>query len=133
MERFENRVDARMARFRLQQPYLRMGDMLAAPEQPVVPIFVVTAEGNCSVCLSRQPNTVLNTCGHVFCVRCIRGIKVTGRRICPVCRQHFNHHRRLVQVDLPPNPPMPPPNPVVENEDMDAANMLLELARHWQQ
>ena len=72
---------------------------------------------------------------------------MTGRRICPVCRQHFNHHRRLVQVDLPPNPPMPPPqnpvvqnavealppNPVVENEDMDAANMLLELALHWQQ
>ena len=29
---------------------------------------------------------------------------------------------------VPPNPPMPPPPNPVQNEDLDAANMLLELA-----
>ena len=57
----------------------------------LVLVSVVTAEGNCSACLRRRPNTVLNTCGHVFCLRCIRRIGVMGRRICPVCREHFHH------------------------------------------
>ena len=75
-----------------------------------------------------------------------------------MCLEHFLHHRRLVQNDipmnppvppnppmsppknpvvqnagiaLPPNPPMPPPpNPCVQNEDLDTGNMLLEKAWH---
>lgn len=44
----------------------------------------------CSVCRSNFKNSVLKTCGHVFCNECIEN-RITNRmRKCPSCNKAFD-------------------------------------------
>lgn len=123
--RNRNQVDARMARFNEQQRLAREeseeevndaleivaameeriedardAEEIQEPEAPPAPILAVNPEGQCSVCWTRPPDTVLNRCGHIFCIVCIQELERLRRRRCPVCRLRFHIHRPLSEIEL---------------------------------
>uniref|UniRef100_A0A0N4ZUM7 RING-type domain-containing protein n=1 Tax=Parastrongyloides trichosuri TaxID=131310 RepID=A0A0N4ZUM7_PARTI len=45
-------------------------------------------DGECLICLDRNPNTVL-PCSHAFCEICIDRIKECNKNFCPLCREEI--------------------------------------------
>uniref|UniRef100_A0A1B6KYJ9 RING-type domain-containing protein n=2 Tax=Graphocephala atropunctata TaxID=36148 RepID=A0A1B6KYJ9_9HEMI len=60
------------------------------PHRPALREAVGIGDHTCRVCLDRQADTVLRSCGHVFCEDCAYTVS-----ICPVCRRTIFGRLRL--------------------------------------
>lgn len=118
-QQFLRRREGVMERFHELQ---RVRQLVEEDEQEVNPGLEVHAhavpirnavnnDGSCTVCSDRQPDTVPNCCGHIFCNGCIRRLEEERRRRYPICRARFHTH-----------------HPLGFNE-VDAANIVLQLAQ----
>ena len=47
-----------------------------------------TTHFKCAICLGVVKNPLLDTCGHIFCTKCIRRLLELNKNVikCPLCR-----------------------------------------------